>query len=80
MDATAIIDAFFRSAGPWAALAVVLLFMQWFASQKEERSVRHSLELLAASFEAFVKDFHAHDARSERMNEQLTVLAARKER
>ncbi|MDD3921669.1 MAG: hypothetical protein PHO41_10915 [Eubacteriales bacterium] len=80
MDATAIIDAFFQSAGPWAALAVILLFMQWYATQKEERSIRQSLELLATSFENFVKDFHAHDARSERMCEMLTVLTARKER
>jgi hypothetical protein len=80
MDFTAIIDVFFKSAGPWAALAVLLLIMQWYDTQREEKSVRHSLDLLAVSFEDFVKRFTTHDARSERIQEVLVGIAARKER
>lgn len=81
MDVTAIIDAFFQSAGPWAALAVLLLIIQWDAAKRDERSIRHTLELLTKTLGDIVEDFRTHDARLERMNEALmTMMAARKER
>lgn len=78
MDFTTIVKAFFDGAGPWAGLCVILLYLQWDNARREETDLRRTLSSLVSAFEAFYKTFQAHDARSERMQEALLRMEARK--
>jgi len=60
-----------QSAGPWAALAVILLGMNWERERRENRGVERSVELLTKTVEQVVIAVQSNAAKLERIQGDL---------
>jgi hypothetical protein len=80
-----IIAQFMQSAGPWAALAVILLGMNWERERREGKSVERSVELLTKTVEQVVVCVQANANKLDRITSDLAEcrvhlsLAAKRE-
>lgn len=66
-----IVTQFMQSAGPWAALAVILLGMNWERERRENRGVERSVELLTKTVEQVVIAVQSNAAKLERIQGDL---------